>query len=121
MASAHRQLFEVLGSWIADELDPDRQRHFAIACHRHAWHAELWTERTPSIPVEPLRVDPALPPPPSEPATRLDWYLSRLDELVERTSQVAAEIDPALDPSTARVTRLVLADLAELAHPTRPD
>ena len=45
-------LFEQLGALVTADATPagDEQQLFAKACHQHAWHAELWLQRAPTIP-----------------------------------------------------------------------
>jgi hypothetical protein len=111
MAEVNRELFERLGAWVTDESDPSRQQWFAVACHRHAWHAELWTERRPKVPLDATRSDIVLP---SNPADRAAWYRERLGEIQDELAALEAEVDATLDPSTTRVIQLVAADLATL-------
>ena len=42
-------LFETLGRWARKLPDPAVKRLFGTWCHRHAWHAELWRDRLPSV------------------------------------------------------------------------
>ena len=110
MASRNRALFRLVGQWVADERDPELQRWFAVGSHRHAWHAELWDERLPKIPIDGDPDDHAAPS-----AGRADSYRQQLDEMVADLDELAARVDAALDPSTVRVITLVRADLADLA------
>lgn len=114
MSATHRRLFELVGSWVADEPDPARQHRYATAAHRHAWHADLWDGRRPAVPVEPSVADPASLTPPDDAAERAHWYDAVLTELIRDTTAIAAAVDPVLDPGTMRVAQLVTADLAEL-------
>lgn len=110
-------LFERLGAWVADESDPARQRWFAVAGHRHAWHAELWAERRPRIPHDaPIGVGETS----YDSDDRAEWYARQVTRLQEELAQLEARIDPVLDPSTARVITLVGADLAALRSPVQP-
>lgn len=118
MAATHRRLFEVVGSWVADEPDPDRQRRYGLASHRHAWHAELWDQRSPTIPVDRPPADTSHLTPPDGSAARHDWYRRVVNDLIDETAALAAHVDPLLDPGTLRAAHLVLADLADLAEPT---
>jgi hypothetical protein len=112
MAALNQALFEVLGGWVADESDPQVQQWFAVATHRHAWHAELWSCRRPTIPADARADSPELPPATGD---RASWYRDRLAEVGREIAAVSARVDPTLDPSTARVVQLVTADLAALA------
>lgn len=114
MAATHRRLFELVGSWVADEPDPARQRLYGIASHRHAWHAELWEQRSPAIPVEAASNGAPQRTPPEDGDARHDWYHGALADLIDDTVALADAVDPTLDPGTVRVARLVLADLADL-------
>ena len=42
-------LFETLGRWARELPDPAVKRLFGTWCHRHAWHAELWRGRLPTV------------------------------------------------------------------------
>ena len=113
LADRNHELFEVLGRWVADEPDPARQRWFATAAHRHAWHAELCRERRPSIPVDAVTTDPVFDGGVPE---RAAWYDERVRELDVVLTAIEARVDPLLDPSTARTVALVRSDLDELGH-----
>ncbi len=119
MRAVNLDLFEELGAWVTATDGGAPQRHFATACHRHAWHAELWERRTPSIPglQQESNADPSaagnragqLGATPDAAA-----YSARLDDLLGELAELAARIDADLDPSTARVITLIRNDLAEL-------
>lgn len=114
MRARSLDLFEQLGAWIRTTDDPALQRLFATASHRHAWHAELWAQRCPTIPAVDLDATTAAhrrsrP----EPADRAALYQSQLDELLGDLAEIATTIDPELDPATTRVLQLVTADLTE--------
>ena len=114
MRAQSLDLFRELGAWVTTA-GVEHQRWFATACHRHAWHAELWAHRSPAIP--PVDLDAAvadasrtrLPDDPDATAYRslLDSMLAELDELSPR-------VDDDLDPGTRRVLTLVRRDLADL-------
>ena len=108
MSARNRWLFERLGAWVADEPDPTRQRWFAVATHRHAWHAELWDDRRPAIPVDAPHTDR---PAHGEPDDRAGWYRAELATMRSDVAELARRVDPVLDPSTQRVIDLVLADV----------
>lgn len=119
LAARHEDLFRMLGGWVADTPDPSAQQLFAEACHRHAWHAELWRARSPAIPINATHssahgpadggLDPAV-------ADRVAAYRSALDDLLGVTEHVAGRADPVVDPGTQRVGALTLADLTDLAR-----
>ena len=109
-ASRNRSLFRQVGEWVADETDPALQRWFAIGSHRHAWHAELWAERLPKIPVD--RPDDAPADPPSN--DRAAAYGQQLQQMVANLDELSPRVDPTLDASTARVIALVRADVVDL-------
>lgn len=110
LASRSRSLFRQVGGWVADEPDPALQRWFAVGSHRHAWHADLWAERLPKIPVECVDDDPVAP----ESAERAGVYRQQLDQMLADLDELSPRIDATLDPSTARVITLVRADLVDL-------
>ena len=112
LAARNRSLFELLGSWVADEPDPALQQHFAVAAHRHAWHAELWAQRRPSGPHAPTGAAAHLEYLGTE---RTAWYRECVGDLRAELTALGARTDPLLDPSTQRVIELVLADLDSLA------
>ena len=114
LATANRELFETLGAWVADETDPGRQRRFAAAAHRHAWHAELWDERRPKIPVDSPAHGPGDAADDLIGDDRVGWYRSRLAEVHDQIDELARETDPMLDPSTRRVVALTRHDLNDL-------
>lgn len=116
-------LFEITGSWVTDESDPSLQRLFASACHRHAWHAELWAQRCPVIPGVDLDETTGAyrgERPQVVPAERVDRYRSELTGMIEALDRVAARFDPELDPGTARTLMLVRTDLTDVSTMTAP-
>ena len=120
MRARNLGLFRSLGAWVTTSAPGESQRLFAEACHRHAWHAELWEARTPLI-----RVAFAAPAETERDADdlddvsgdeqRRDRYRDELSSLEEQLRSLRARIDPALDPSTARTIDLVGRDVVELA------
>ena len=114
MLAVSLDLFGELGAWVATA-DVEHQRWYAAACHRHAWHADLWAARAPTIP--PVDLDAAvagarrkrLPERPDATA-----YRSLLTELLADLDALSQRIDPAIDPGTDRVSTLVARDLVEL-------
>ena len=113
MRALNHDLFAELGRWaVAD--DCDRRVLYATACHRHAWHAELWARRMPRLHAEGSHLDgdervQRLPDAPDA-----DAYRALLLRLADDLDDLAARVDPVLDPSTTRVIRLVRRDVAEL-------
>ncbi|MGO9341890.1 MAG: hypothetical protein ACLP6E_05135 [Acidimicrobiales bacterium] len=43
------RLFEVLGNWVATEIEPEVRLLFDVQSRHHAWHAQLWGERIPDV------------------------------------------------------------------------
>jgi hypothetical protein len=119
LRAANLDLFERLGAWVTTTEDGVLQRLFATACHRHAWQAEVWLDRAPTIPV--VDVDAATAtwrrplPDPSDAGGRAAAYADALAKLGERLANVAGGVDGELDPSTARVLALSRADVDDLA------
>lgn len=116
-------LFERLGGWVATTGEAALQRLFATACHRHAWHAELWAERAPAIPgveLEMLTARHRHPVPDSgDPGRRSLAYGGALDDLRSELTALAARVDPDLDPGTRRAVALTLADVDDLTDRLR--
>ena len=107
-------LFERLGAWVPDTRHGPLQRLFANACHRHAWHAELWSGRAPTVP---LAADLVGPPVIADADTDPDrWaaYAAALGVARSDLETLRSRVDPDLDPSTARVLDLVGNDLRQL-------
>jgi hypothetical protein len=117
MTAINHALFEQLGEWVADETDPVRQQWFAVACHRHAWHAELWAERRPKVPLD---VTAAADTTVDGPDERTAWYTGHLTRLQQDLVELEVRLDPVLDPSTTRVIQLVAADLGDLVTSSPP-
>lgn len=44
------RLFEVVGSWVPTVPELDVKLHLGTHADHHAWHAQLWHERLPSLP-----------------------------------------------------------------------
>jgi hypothetical protein len=118
MQARNLAVFEQLGGWVADTTEPALQQVFAEACHRHAWHAELWAQRAPVIaPLGLGRGDIAATEPIADivvTADRAAAYTTAIGRLVTDTTALRARIDARLDPSTARTIDLVLSDLGEI-------
>jgi hypothetical protein len=87
------------------------QQNSAAACHRHAWHAELWASRAPTIP--PVRFEEGVASHRGvfPRVTDAVGYRTVIDQVRRELSTLTTRFDPLLDPSTARVIALVLADL----------
>ena len=120
MRARSLDLFTALGGWVMSSQPGELQRLFAEACHRHAWHAELWEARTPAIRVAfPMPADDqrlGLDDADSDTdEQRRDRYRAALSAFDERLRSLRARIDPSLDPSTARTIDLVGRDVVELA------
>ena len=119
MQARNLDLFRTLGAWVTTSAPGESQRLFAEACHRHAWHAELWESRTPvirvafSAPVEPERDGDDGDTAGDE--QRRDRYRGALSALEEQLRSLRGRIDPSLDPSTARTVDLVGRDVVEIA------
>jgi len=123
MRARNLELFEALGGWVATTSDGELQRLFAEACHRHAWHAELWERRLPMIPVAGATAAPPVvatgdtaegEDTAEDDEARRRSYRGRLVALDEDLQRLRARIDPTLDPSSARTIDLVGRDVAEL-------
>jgi len=108
-------LFERTGEWVVSTTDPGLQRFFATASHRHAWHAELWADRTPTIPVAPTAGHDSWIAEATDDAGRGAAHASALDALLTDLAAIRERVDRDLDPSTVRVLDLVCADVSELA------
>ena len=119
MRARNLDLFRTLGRWVTTSVPGESQRLFAEACHRHAWHAELWEARTPVIRVSfPAPAEPERFSDDGENAgdeQRRDRYRAALSSLEEQLRSLRARIDPSLDPSTARTVDLVGRDVVEIA------
>jgi len=116
MRAAALDLFEQLGAWVFDTPAGLDQQRWAMASHRHAWHADLWAERAPAL--REFAIEAATAGArgwigtPAGPGSRAAWYASVCAELLAELDELAARVDPLLDPSTARTIALVRADLA---------
>lgn len=118
-------LFEFCGRQIAVSDPGPKQRWWARACHQHAWHIELATERMPTVPVVDARALVAGAGEPLGAMTNHDSDVPAVDPIPvwqQATAEICAtldagnqRLDPALDPSTSRMIDLVRADLARLA------
>lgn len=111
-------LFERTGDWVAAVGDPALQRLFATASQRHAWHASLWAERAPTIPVVPAPANVLTIAAADTDADRWAAYAAAMGVLLVDLAAMRARVDPELDPATARVIDLVAADARDLAERT---
>ena len=105
--------FVVLGERIRDEPDPTLQRLWAVAAHRHAWHAELWAQRRPAIPHDAVHARPE-PARPDVGDDLVDAYRRHVAGQRSFLAGLRTTLDPDLDPSTRRVVDLIDADLADV-------
>ena len=117
MRARSLELFEGLGGWVAVTADGPLQRLFAEACHRHAWHAELWQRRMPTIPAasQPVPLRPT-PLDGESDQRRGDQYRQALTGLVAELAALRERVDPTLDPSTVRTIDLVVCDLDDIVE-----
>jgi hypothetical protein len=117
MRAANVELFRTLGDWVTSTPDAAVQRTFATASHRHAWHADLWTDRTPAVPglaVAESDSSSASSLSSVSATERAGAYRAVVDALVDELGSVRDRIDPLLDPSTRRVIDLVTTDLESI-------
>ena len=114
MRARNLELFEQLGGWIVDTADPNLQRLFTEAAHRHAWHADLWAQRMPAtagvVPDDSTVTRRVA----IVPTDRVRAYGDALDDLTNELDTVLERVDVLLDPSTARTVELVQRDLVQL-------
>lgn len=103
--------FERCGEWVTSTPPGELQQLLAEACHRHAWHAELWAARAPAIPPVDLEEWTAAA---RRPIADVEAYGALLDELAAELDALTSRVDPALDPSTTRTITLVRTDLTAL-------
>lgn len=112
VATSSRRLLELAGQSIGVVGAGSRQRRFAAACDRHAWHLDLAIERSPRIPLVPaIESETAAPVVSDDPAG--DWERDT-HELRDRLLATYPRLQPELDPATARLIQLVVSDLDEL-------
>jgi hypothetical protein len=114
------QLFTLLGASVASTSPGELQRLFAEACHRHAWHAELWEARIPAIPAATIsgqgeRLGHHPQPLSDGDDARRNRYRGELSTMEEALRALRARTEPALDPNTARTIDLVGRDVVEIA------
>jgi len=43
------RLFEVVGEWVANEVDPGARLLFDVQSRHHSWHSQLWSDRLPEV------------------------------------------------------------------------
>jgi len=122
------RLFELLGSWVADEPDPSTKRWLATTSRHHGWHAELLAERLPTV--RDLHPDVQTVAPNAELEDlftawgALDGPDAPVDRLVVLARVVSPHVVTAVrwhlgrctavaDEAVARTLRFVLADLTD--------
>jgi hypothetical protein len=122
-------LFETLGRWARELPEPAVKRMLATWCHRHAWHAQLWRDRLPTVErlagdgddveawIAPLRA--ALLDVNTSAEAIAALSVSVLPALEAAVTEHRDAIDSVLDGPTARVLDLVGADLTEEARQLR--
>ena len=105
--------FERCGRWVTSTPPGELQRLLAEACHRHAWHAELWAARAPAIPPVDLEALTAAARRAGD-LPGVEAYRELLDELATELDELTSRVDPVLDPSTTRTIALVRTDVASI-------
>lgn len=111
--AAFLDLFELLGGWTRRIGPGTEQRSWAAGCHRHAWHAELCLQRAPTVPV--VNIDDAVDSyrgrldPPAD--VDSNWYDQTIESIRDAVAELRGRIDPTIDPSTDRLTALLIHDL----------
>ncbi len=114
MQQRNIELFARLAAIVANGEAGSSGRLFAEACHRHAWHADLWAARRPVIPVEPTPVTPTTVAAGDDDGDLVGTYRTEIDVIRELLRELTGRVDRDLDPSTARVIELVSADLTSI-------
>lgn len=120
MQRRNAAVFAWLGTIVTHGEAGTNGRLFAEACHRHAWHAELWAARRPTIPVEPTAAPAGMDDGGDDDGSDDDGgdpvgaYRAEVDALRSMVRELASRVDRDLDPGTSRVIDLVAADLASL-------
>lgn len=114
-------LFEVIGSWITETTSANLRPYFAAWSQHHAWHAELWAGRFPSVPDIDLssHTDSAAgrlaAVHESVPQTDVDRIRFLADELLPQLEAILVEhratVVTELDAPTGRVLDLVIDDI----------
>jgi hypothetical protein len=125
-------LFEVVGGWVADAEPAALRPLLATSAHHHAWHAQLWAGRSPTVPGIDLDDTTAAGRARLQRLETLLRGLTGTDERIGTTfgvvvpryaawcASLRAAIDERLDPSTARVLDLVGRDLHDDARALEP-
>jgi hypothetical protein len=119
------RLFETLGGWVTSVPELDVKLHLGTRCYHHAWHAQLWQERLPTL----AGADPEqLTAPSGGAVSSLVAALTRAEGTIEKLvgvyrvlvpRKVAAytahleRASPVCDAPVMRALRLVLADEME--------
>jgi hypothetical protein len=116
LADQHDELFRTLGAWAPTTTDPAAQQLFAEAGHRHAWHADLWRQRIPAIPVADIATSEVATLVDPDTGERAAAYADAVSLVEAMTRAIDGRIDPVLDPATRRVAELTLADLDALGR-----
>ena len=117
MQQRNIELFARLGAIVTNGEAGSSGRLFAEACHRHAWHADLWAARRPVIPVEPTPVTPtpvAAGDEDDHDGDVVGAYRAEIDVIRELLRELTGRVNRDLDPSTVRVIELVSADLTSI-------
>lgn len=121
MQRRNAEMFARLGTIVTRGEAGANGRLLAEACHRHAWHAELWAARRPTIPVAPTVATTGIDPGVDEvgdddggDGDLIGAYRAEVTALRTMVSELASRVDRDLDPGTARVIDLVEADLGSL-------
>ena len=114
LRAAELALFEQLGHEARTTADVASKPVFAACAQHLAWHAELWAERMPSIAdvdVEEATDTARAAMAALDETATAETYAAALHDLILRCQTLADDVDPTLDPATARVCALVVADL----------
>lgn len=115
MQRRNAAVFAWLGTIVTHGEAGTNGRLFAEACHRHAWHAELWAARRPTIPVGPTAAPAGTDDGGDDDGgDPVGAYRAEVDALRSMVRELASRVDRDLDPGTSRVIDLVAADLASL-------
>jgi hypothetical protein len=123
-----QRLFELLGGWSAEAVEPELRVHLDAQSERHAWHASLWADRLPvrdGVSADSLTVAPTGAAPvfraldeagPEAAPLVAALYRVVLPRLVTGYSSHLRAAVPVSDGPVIRALRLVLADEIEDWH-----